>query len=105
MCGSENNVAQYFSRPSVYTNELTQIVSGVYIDVFDSRALAKKQTNDFRTPLINEYLNGVQEVAIGNEKLLCGKSIVYLFYLRIFALLFSASSMTYAILTENLQKR
>ena len=41
---------------------------------FDLPELAKRQSENFRTQMINEYLNGVQEVDIGKEKFLCGKS-------------------------------
>ena len=47
LSGSENIVADSFSRPSVGTNEQSQIVSGVYIDVFDLPKLAKRQTDFF----------------------------------------------------------
>ena len=75
MSGSENIVANCFFRPSVDTNEQSQNVSGVYIDVFDLPELAKRQTEGCRSQMTNEYLNGVQEVTIGNEKLLCDKSV------------------------------
>ena len=76
LSGSENIVADCLSRPpSVDTKEQSQIVSGVYIDVFDLPEVAKRQSEDFRTHMINEYLNGVQEVDIGKEKLLCDKSV------------------------------
>ena len=77
MSRSENVVADCLSRPpSVDTKEQPQIVSSVYIDVFDLPELAKRQSEDFRTQMINNYLNGVQEVDIGKEKLLCDKSVV-----------------------------
>ena len=77
MSGSENIVADCLSRPpSVDTKEQSQIVSSVYIDVFDLPELAKRESEDFRTQMINEYLNGVQEVDIGKEKLLCDKYVV-----------------------------
>ena len=77
MSGSENIVADCLSRPpSDDTKEQSQNVSSVYIDVFDLPELAKRQSEDFRTQMINECLNGVQEVDIGKEKLLCDKSNV-----------------------------
>ena len=77
LSGSENIFADCLSRPSsVDTKEQSRIVSSVYIDVFDLPELAKRQSEDFRTQMINEYLNGVQEVDIGKEKLLCDKSVV-----------------------------
>ena len=76
MSGSKNVVAVFFSRLSVNTIEQSQNVSGVYIDVFDLPELAKRQTEGFRSQMTIEYLNGVQEVTIGNEKLLCDKSVV-----------------------------
>ena len=77
LSGSENIVAGCFSRPSVDTSEQSQNVSGVYINnVFDLPQLAKRQKTDFLTRMTIEYLNGVQEVIIGNEKLLHDKSVV-----------------------------
>ena len=76
MTGSENIVADCFSRPSVDTNEQSPNVSIVCIDVIDLPELAIKPTKYFRTQMTNEYLNGVQEVTIGNEKVLCDKSVV-----------------------------
>ena len=106
LSGSENIVADCLSRPSsVDTKEQSQIVSSVYINVFDLPELAKRQSEDFRTQMINEYLNGVREVDIGKEKLLCDNlSFHDLFYLRIVAFLFSASSITYVILIGKLRK-
>ena len=77
LSGSENIVADCLSRPpSVDTLEQSQIVSSVYINVFDLPELAKRRSEDFRTQMINEYLNGVQETDIGKEKLLCDKFFV-----------------------------
>ena len=68
LSGSENIVADGLSRPpSVYIKEQSQIVSSVYIDVFDLPELAKRQSEDFNTQMINEHLNGVQEVDIGKK--------------------------------------
>ena len=77
MSRSENIVADSFSRPSVDANEKSENVSVVYTDVFDLPELANRQTKDFRTKMINEYLNGVHEDAIGNQKFLSGKSVVH----------------------------
>ena len=76
MLGSGNVVTDCFPRPPVDTNENSQKVSGVYFDVFGLPDLAKNQTEDFKTQMTNEYLNGVKEVSIGKEKLLCDKFVV-----------------------------
>ena len=76
MSGPENTITVCFSRPPIDTNELSQNVSGVYIDIFELPELAKRRTEDFLTQMTNEYLNEVQEVSIGNEKLFSDKSVV-----------------------------
>ena len=70
MSGSEIINADCFSRPSVCSNEQSQNVFGVYVDVFDLPELAKRQTEDFRSQMTNENSNGVHKVTIGNENLL-----------------------------------
>ena len=77
LSGSEKIVSDCLSRlPSIDTKEQSQIVSIVYTDVFDLPELAKRQSEDFRTQMINEYLNRVEEDDIGKEEFLCDKSVV-----------------------------
>ena len=46
------------------------------MDVFGLLGIAKRQTNDFCTQMINEHLNAAQDVTIGNENFLRDKYFV-----------------------------
>ena len=48
----------------------------IVFDVFNSPELAKGQTENFFPQMMNEYFNGVHEITIVNEELLCEKFLV-----------------------------
>ena len=57
------------------TNEQSQKPYGSTL-IFWLPKLARRETNNFRTQLLKKYVNGVQEVNMCNEKLLCDKTVV-----------------------------